>query len=72
MPPPSPTSSSAGIPASRKASFTHVGTLTDHDHLPNLQTNGRTPTTGGHELSMRIIRRLQHGPRAAVQICLQG
>ena len=29
-------------------------------------------TTGGPELNMRIIRRLQHGPRTALQIRLQG
>ncbi|MEM7733361.1 MAG: hypothetical protein AAF280_11340 [Pseudomonadota bacterium] len=31
-----------------------------------------TVTTGGPELNMRIIRRLQHGPRFALQIRLQG
>ena len=40
--------------------------------LPNLPPTGHTQITGGHLLNMRITRRLQHGPRHALQIRLQG
>ena len=38
---------------------------------PNLPLNEMI-TTGGHKLNMRVTRRLQHGPRIALQMRLQG
>lgn len=52
--------------------YARIRDLTNPQHPLNFQSEGQTLTTGGQKLSMRIIRRLQHGPRTALQIRLQG